>query len=73
MLEDAPRPRGGPNPAVNRFSNPTAAEAIVSAMRRDPGSHQTRIADFYFSALDYLGDDRIQPVVEKLKRSQNKK
>jgi hypothetical protein len=70
MLEDAPTRRRGPNPIVNKFKNPTAAEAVLKAMQRDPGVHQKKIADHYLSALNYLGDDRIRPLLEKARRSQ---
>jgi hypothetical protein len=64
------RPKG-PNPAVKKFSNPTAAEAILSAMDRDLASHDAKPKDFlhdyrrrkledrYLFPLIELGDKRI--------------
>lgn len=60
----------GPNPAVEQFSNPTAAEAILGAMQEHVNSFQVaysveRIAveEAYAACLVELGDPRI---VEKL-------
>src|SRR5262249_39726180 len=66
------RPRG-PNPAVAKFSNPTAAEAIRRAMARAPAAYDAGprnslhdysrrpIEDVYLAALVGLGDRRIAP------------
>jgi disulfide oxidoreductase YuzD len=63
------RPKG-PNPAVKRFNNPTAAETILSAMDRDLANHDAKEKDFlhdyrrriledqYLFPLIALGDKR---------------
>ena len=62
-----------PNPAINKFSKPTTAEAILGAMDRDLAAHeakrgdqlfqyeQNRIEDAYLIPLTELGDKRIAP------------
>jgi hypothetical protein len=69
-----------PNPAVAKFKNPTAAEAILSAMDADlkafdaepskdePGYRdykRRRIEGTYLSALVELGDERVAPEAAK--------
>lgn len=66
----SPRPKG-PNPAVKKFSGPTAAEAILAAMDRDLSNHDGKARDFlhdfqrrrledqYLFPLIALGDTRI--------------
>jgi hypothetical protein len=65
-----------PSPAVLKFANPTAAEAVLSAMDRDLGHDDTLPPDKrdsnrayhepeYFSALIRLGDRRIAPELSK--------
>ncbi len=64
-------PAKGPNPAVAKFTKPTAAEAILAAMDRDLAHHDAgqrdqlydyerrRIEDSYLGPLVELGDRRI--------------
>src|SRR5262249_44415416 len=72
VWSDRPAARSkGPNPAVKKFANPTAAEAILSAMDRDLAHHDGLTKDFlhdfrrrqledkYLFALIGLGDKRI--------------
>lgn len=76
MVKDAE-----PNPAVLKFKNPTAAEAIIKAMDRDlahddslPQTEHNRASHepVYFSALIRLGDRRIAPVLgERASRETN--
>jgi hypothetical protein len=69
-----------PNPAVTKFTKPTVAEAILSAMdadlkahdakpsKTDPGYHDYQrrgIEGTYLSALVDLGDKRIAPELAK--------
>jgi hypothetical protein len=70
----ASRPKK-PNPAVAKFNNPTAAEAILAAMDRDLAVlekaeqnnlndyDRRRIEDAYLFPLINLGDARIAPVL----------
>ena len=63
----------GPNPAVAKFNNPTAAEAILAALDRDLDAHDAaprdqlydydrrKIEDAYLKPLMALGDKRIAP------------
>jgi hypothetical protein len=46
----------GPNPAVNKFKEPTTATAILAAM-----DHDMEHCDSYFSSLVRLGDKRVAP------------
>ncbi len=64
-------PAKKPNPAVAKFTSPTAAEAILAAMDRDLAHHDAgqrdqlydyerrRIEDIYLGPLVILGDKRI--------------
>lgn len=69
-----------PNPAVAKFSKPTVAEAILSAMMADLQAHDAktpskypdlddyrrhRLEGTYLSALVALGDQRIAPELAK--------
>jgi hypothetical protein len=60
------------NPAIKKFTNPTAAEAILAAMDRELSQHDAQndndrlkayerrqIEDIYLQSLVQLGDDRI--------------
>lgn len=77
------RVQGGParpNPAVARFRDPTAAEAILAAMDRDLGAFDAgpcdRLFDYerrhieaaYLDALVLLGDRRTGPVLARRSR-----
>jgi hypothetical protein len=72
VWSDRPAARSkGPNPAIKKFANPTAAEAILSAMDRDLAHHDGLTKDFlhdfrrrqledkYLFPLIGLGDKRI--------------
>ena len=73
----------GENPAVGKFTDPTAAEAILAAMGRDLKTYDTvgnhrdepfghrrdRIEDWYVSALVGLGDKRIAATLQKRHRA----
>lgn len=71
----APEPNP-PNPVIAKFSNPTAAEAILAAMDAELAAYEAgprsqgegyylyerrSIAEIYLSALISLGDSRIAP------------
>ena len=72
-----------PNPAVAKYNNPTAAEAILAAMDRDlvaygarPADERSdyeraRIEDAYLSPLIQLGDQRIAVELAKRSRAAN--
>ncbi len=70
------------NPAIAKFSNPTAAEAILAALKRDLAANDAsktdqemreyerqRIEADYASALAVLGDKRVAPAVLDLARN----
>jgi hypothetical protein len=71
------RPKG-PNPAVKKFTKPTAAEAILSSMKRDLAHHddlpkgflhdyqRRQLEDRYLFPLIELGDKRIAAELAKL-------
>jgi len=67
-----------PNPAIKKFKNPTAAEAMLAAMDRDLAQHdktekgggswdyrRRRIERTYFHAVMQLGDERIAPELRR--------
>jgi len=71
-------PRRRSNPVVAKFNNPTVAEAILAAMRRDlehsfadrdddlSDYRRRRVQDQYMEALIHLGDARIGPELTRL-------
>jgi len=72
-----------PNPAVAKFTNPTVAEAILSAMDRDLAHHDAgkrdqlydyqrrRIEDSYLGPLVQLGDKRIASEIARRAKATN--
>jgi hypothetical protein len=72
---DSGRQAGTPNPAIAKFKNPTAAEAILAVLDRDlkafdakpdphdPDRKRRGILGSYLSSLGDLGDSRIGPTL----------
>jgi hypothetical protein len=82
--EHDPEAKKKPNPAVKKFSNPTAAEAILAAMDRDLAQHDAnerdnlyeyrrrQIESEYLHAIILLGDTRMaKPLRERSEKTRS--
>ncbi|MBI5722623.1 MAG: hypothetical protein HZA50_01600 [Planctomycetes bacterium] len=68
--------RAGPNPSIEMFKNPTAAEAILAAMDRDIAQYkdiETKLMfrEMYRDMLVTLGDRRIVDALKKRIETEN--
>lgn len=60
LVQPASAPRGE-HPAIARFKDPTAAEAMLAAWDRDPERSRPEIRDAWLRSLGMLGDQRSAP------------